>query len=417
MDLISIILSILIFSRALIERIKIDILILPITNFGTVFTSIIIIILLLIVVILKKNAIPKIFLSFLLFFIISFFGVFIFSNLGFFIDYIRIFSYFALLWVIREVITSKNIRLFIKTFFCAPIIPVIVGTYQIIFKKGEIQFGEFNRIFATFRHPSDYGYFLLIYIIALVVLWLTYFKMKNKFVFISIISVMVLNIFFTFSRMVWISMVFALCLLLFLLRKKRLISYYFILLSFILMIIFIPYKQQIISRFKVEFGSNKHNINQEKILGIALRGSPLSRFKFIKSAIKEFFKSPLFGRGLGFFYYYFSLKEFGLNIEVHSDVAKLLLETGIIGGLLFFYSFYRIYIYISAHYKLTKDIFTKSFCLIGIILLVTKMIQWNFDAALRLADVEFYWWGFLGIVVGLIKLDKKQISKTNRLNE
>lgn len=415
-----IVMSLLLISRASIERIyNVQIEGVPVTNIATISTSGVII-LLLVVMWLKRPHFPRILRSFACFLLISFLGIFLSLNrAGFIIDFFRIFSYFAVLWLMMILTVNKNVKLFIASFFCSLLIPIGFATYQLIFQKGYSLFGGFNRIFATLRHPSDYGYFLLIFIIILLGFWFMNFKRANTFIFSILLAFLIIHMVYTFSRMVWIIFIFAVYLFSVIAKLKKPLKVLF--LFFMIALVAMVFMNKIVSRFEMEFlSSNYSAFGIRELFGIPITGSSASRLSFIQEAFKEFIAHPLFGRGLGFFYYYLSPKNFGSNIEVHSDLIKLLCETGIVGTALFFYFFYKLLSHFRSSYRKTRDDLTKTFCLIGIVLLGTKMMQMCLDASLRLADVEFYWWALIGFILGIIEIDNRKscdhfqaIVKTN----
>lgn len=379
---------------------------LPVTNIATVVT-VIMPILLVAVMMLKKFSFPRILLPFIFFFLAAFSGI-VFSpdRVGFLVDYLRVFSLFAVLWATFIFMTEKSAKVFIASFCCGAIVPILFGTYQILFHKGLVQFGQFNRAYGSFRHPSDYGYFLLLLEVIIIGMWASYYKRKNAAVLFTLFAVILINMLFTFSRMVWILFIVALALFALLLSKKKKSNFIIFTILFLVIVSSLFFMDKITSRFEVEFNFSGRHAGGQALFGIPVTGSPSSRMEFMSAAMDAFLKNPLLGNGLGYFYYYLAPQLFKQNIEVHSDVVKLLCETGILGTIIFLYAFYVIFLYVWRHYKVAQDAFVRAVCLVGIVMLGTKVVQISLDAALRLVDVEFYWWAAMGIIMGFIKMDR-----------
>jgi len=381
---------------------------LPIENLATSAATALAI-LLWIRVVVKRQRIIGLFRPFVIFFVYCLVGLTRGGTLaGFLLDYLRLFGYLAVMWVGAELGAANRFGSWTKSLVLATIVPIGFGLYQMLFNAGLLQFsGEFNRVYGTFRHPSDYGYFLVIIMINLVVFWFIYFKTKRKLLFLLLFSFLGIQLLFTFSRLPW--MVFILIMMILAFLWKRRIERFLIPILFVFLVLTILFGDLLVKRFSAEIGQGVHDPETE-LMGMDLTGSPVSRLLFASTAIDEFLKYPLVGRGLGYFYYDLSPRFFGFSVEAHSDVAELLCETGLLGTAVFSYGLIGLFLFMFRVYSFASDPLIRSLALIGSMMVIMEALQMTFDAALRLADLEFYWWVYMGILIGTIRREVRRTA-------
>jgi len=313
-------------------------------------------------------------------------------------ELVRLSSYFILAWLIADVFNTKQkIQRFMGYFIGALVIPLTVSFWQHFANAGSLHNG-YNRLVGTLRHPSSYGKFLVLYLIIFLV-FLIFRTQGNKIKNLSLVSIGVLffQIVYTYSRSVWIQSfigVFVLCVLT---RKKALI---FILVGLIVVFSTTPLLK---NRFKQEISNSSDSFdifNSEK-----LSGSNKSRFEFNEFALKEmFFKSPLFGKGIGSFYYYYSPRKYGVSFETHGDLTKLLGEVGLLGTLTFYYGMLNLIKYFHRAKIICKDPFCLKIIISFLCLLYIQLFAYFFDANIRLVITQWYFWSFCGLAMACSKI-------------
>jgi len=224
-------------------------------------------------------------------------------------------------------IDGNQAKKFLYVILLSSIVPMLIGGYQYINKSCIYEGYGINRLSSTFGHPNCYAMFLVICILITSYLYSSRNWFMGKMVFISYLACLFFSLFNTFTRIGWATSLFSLSIL-GMLGKKRLIFFIFSVL--IIMFLLIP------------------NISNLFLERIKPDSSAMDRLVFNKFSLSLFTEKPSLGIGLGN-YGLLSEERFGIAIErygkafgvaPHNDYLKFLVETGLIGLLLYLYLMY-----------------------------------------------------------------------------
>lgn len=220
---------------------------------------------------------------------------------------------------------TKFVFKLLNIMLLSALIPLIVGTYQLIMQDGmyDKDVGA-QRVFSVFTHPNQYAiYLVVIATITFLFLFNVIPSSKRYKIFVGLILVAVLvNLLFTYSRTcwVWLSIIVA-GIILFNIKKKSIL-----LICIILFIASFFVTDIIIERF-VDVSS-------------AGDGGSLNIRNYIIEALMPYaMEEPLFGHGLGTFDFWSGLI-INNTIQAHNEYFKTLFESGFIGliGLVIFFA-------------------------------------------------------------------------------
>jgi len=311
----------------------------------------------------------------------------------------RLVSYYVLALLIADVFNTKlKIQRFIKFFMCALIVPLSVGFYQLFFSSGLMYYG-YNRLYGTLRHPSSYGKFLVMFLV--IVLTFLIFKertKKGKIINLLLLIILSLQIICTFTRVPWVESFIGIFLL-WVFSRKRVVL--FLLISAAILFMSTP---PLKGRFTQEL-RHSSSFSAELVSPTNLTGSYKSRFLFNEFSFKEMFlKSPLFGKGIGSFFYYYSPRIFKEEVDTHGDLMKLLGEVGLIGTIAFFIGLLRIGKFLLKIKDKIRDPYLYSVIVSILCIFGVRLFGFIFDAELRLVIVQWYFWSLCGIALACSKL-------------
>lgn len=293
---------------------------------------------------------------------------------------IELFKYISIvsIYIIVYYLCSKLVNydeLIVKGIIFSAIVPLVVGLYQIIFKKGFTTdfYSEvgLNRAQGTFIHPNSFAFYLLIVIVA-IFFYLKTYKISVSFIILGAISI--IELYFTYTRGAWLGLVVMVVAYVFLSKTSLKLKVVFMIFIFI---ISIPLIQLTSSRFANVFSSDSE------------QSSFAWRLKVWKGMVTLFKNKPIFGYGVGSFTT-LNMELFNINLNAHNDYLRLLIETGLIGV----FSFIAIQVNaLKAILKLKKKNYIIVFILLG-----TFSILSAADNIIDMTVCEWYIWALVAIV-------------------
>jgi O-antigen ligase len=211
-------------------------------------------------------------------------------------------------------ITFRNEKGFQVIFLCtifSSLVPLAAGLYQIIFRCGNLATFGFNRIQGTFVHPNVHGQYLLL-IALLILFYLSTYAIDKwkRYGLVLLFSLVLLEIYYTFTRSVWIALVAGFIVFIFIRNRQiQKIRYGAIFTGTIGLVL--PFAAE---RWLDLFGKNKH--------------IPISswewRTSLWKSMIEKVQEHPFIGHGYGMF-------DYNVGFGAHNDYLRILYETGFLG--------------------------------------------------------------------------------------
>jgi O-antigen ligase len=345
----------------------------------------------------------KLFSPFLLFSLFGFISIFYSPNhWGSFEDWVRIFSYYVLAILIANTFdTRAKIVRFIKFYFGALVLPLIVGMFQFVLHKGA-NIGGFNRVYGTLQHPSSFVKFLNIFLLIIFVFIL--FKHKNRRLFGWLFLLLVFEVVVTFTRAGWLEVFISLMVVLWITKKRKWIFALFLCLCVFASLPFV--RERFLSELK-PISASTISVPADSVLEGSLRG----RFTFNKYVIENMFmKSPVFGKGLGSFFSYYAPRVYGYQTESHGDITKVLGELGLIGTAFFITGFFVLMRFFIKNLRAIDDQFLYELVLAATALIITRFIIQAIDAELRLVLVQWYYWAFYGVAIACIYAYKDRVK-------
>jgi len=233
----------------------------------------------------------------------------------------------ALFYAAQIFLDKRRVKFLLCVLIASTFLVCADGLYQMITGQDFIRgfsivattglTGHLSGVTATFRHYNDFAAFIL----PLFFIIFAFFRKSNKILFNTLISstliLLLINLFFTYSRGAWVSFLITnLLIILFFSDKKTKKFSLFFFLIFMTGIIIIP-------------------TMGERFVYIFKKGGDATRFRVWGAAIAMFKDSFLLGKGLGSFMGCFRQYS-NLSIQyAHNCYLQILAETGLIGLLAF----------------------------------------------------------------------------------
>jgi len=234
----------------------------------------------------------------------------------------------VLFYAAQIFLNKRRVKLLLGVLIVSTFLVCIDGLFQMISGQDFIRgfsiattsglTSHLSGVTATFKHYNDFAAFIL----PLFFIVFAFFRRSNKILFHLLISVTIIliliNLFFTYSRGAWISFLITnlLIVLFFSDKKTKKFSLLFFLI-FMIGIIIIP-------------------TMGERFAYIFKKGGDTTRFQVWGAAIAMFKDSFLLGKGLGSFMGCFRQYSTNLYIQyAHNCYLQILAETGLIGLLAF----------------------------------------------------------------------------------
>jgi putative inorganic carbon (hco3(-)) transporter len=297
----------------------------------------------------------------------------------------------VLLFCFAQVFLSKkHVKMILAVFLFTAFISSLSGLWQKItgydFLRGfeAIGTGGFAAIRSTFNHSNDFAVFLTTIFFILCGFMMQEKKKIIRSVLLGLSGLLIVNLWFTYSRGGWLT--FFLTLLLFAVlsdRRVRFASFLF----FIFMaagLIFLP-------------------VARERILITFQPGGDMSRIALWTGAFSMFRSSPVIGTGIGLFMD--RLPEYSDHVGqyAHNSYLQILAETGILGLGAFLWFLFEL---ISEACKKLKE--RREPMLMGVLLAATVfLIHSFFDTHFYSLRLSMFFWMLAGMV-SVYCLDKNR---------
>lgn len=288
------------------------------------------------------------------------------------------FCFYLLAYFI--IVNSKDAEKKIFKLITAILIPITVyGIIEYftgfnIFRRSSILYSAyqnyevvatFRRIKTTFLGGPHYSFVILTFL----PLYLYYFikKRERTYFYGFIISLLLINLILTFTRITWLAVAIQLIFFLILFRPKKMLRF-----ALPLGIFFVFMLSKIITR------------------ATTVDGSALERIELFLYGLNMFKAHPVFGSGIG------TILD-SAGVAAHGDYIRMFAETGIFGGLGYL-------ILLSTNLTFTvKNFKQNDFAKISFLTIIGFMIFSLTDNGLAYSHI---FWALLGIYNGLIVREK-----------
>jgi O-antigen ligase len=306
----------------------------------------------------------------------------------FVLKYIEYFVVFFM--IINHVKSADQIRRFIFCIFLTTFIVSIVGLLQI--PGGE-------RVSAPFEggsgEPNTFGGYLLFNGAIAAGLLLKINDSKSKRLLTLLILTSIAPFLFTQSRSSYLGLI-PLCFVLGFLAKQRIIIFGFMIVVFLLSPFFLP--SQVKNRILYTF-TQPEAAGQITIGDFRLDTSTSARLVSLKEVLRDWPKHPILGYGVTGYQF------------VDAQYPRVLIETGLLGLIAFFYLLYSIFKMVINHMNEVKTPFFKGLIigfLAGYIGLLFHAIGANTFIIVRIMEP---FWFFAGIIAVLPALERQSVTQ------
>lgn len=327
----------------------------------------------------NKNLIYPIFL-FMLYLVLTIpFSISLTSSIRGLVRILSAFSFYLLAYFI--IVNNKNAEEKIFKLITVIFIPLLIygiieysTGFNILHKKSILApiyedwhvVGGFNRISTAFSGPPHYSFVILNFL----PLYLYYYFIKrkgNSYFYGFILSLLLINLLLTFTRITWIAAAIQLIFFLFLFRPKKILRF-----ALPLGIIFVYLSSQIITR------------------ATTVDESPLGRIRLFWYGFSIFKAHPVFGSGI-------ETILFNYKTAAHGDYMKMFAETGIFGGLGYLIILFTNLLFAVKNFK------ENDFAKVVFLTIIGFMVFSLTDNGLAYSHI---FWALLGIYNGLIVREK-----------
>lgn len=362
--------------------------------------------------ILKKYKEAKLFWIYLL---ISFFSILYSPDKGNGLKILsQLFHPFAVYMLIMVSLNNqKDLYYIIKLMLIGGALTIIFNIYQMVLGQAFSVTGEGAYRLDGPAGLGGYAFFLLVLILAC---YSFYFNYQNKKYFFAAIIFIIFFI-MTGTRIAIIGLLIAFAFLQWLLKKRiRLILAPFL---FVLLLLFLPSSFNRFVPGDVDHETLLSEINKGNYDQVLYMGNWEGRVKIWDSGVNEFFfKSPLWGNGLGASSsltgsYYFGDKMVRQVAAAHNEYVRIIIETGIIGIIIYLVLMFAYLKRALNIYRISSSPFTKALAMSSAASLISYMV-----ISITESTCFFYYqfgalvWALAALATKAAEINEKQISKS-----
>jgi len=302
---------------------------------------------------------------------------------------VRRFSVFSILLLTMVNIRSRdNARTLLKVIVLSAIMPLTIGAVKYIMEGG--------RFVGTFAHPNILAFYLLIIIgctLTLVDSPRHYLSLIRKFCLGLLLTALLL----TMTRSAW-----ACCFLMIGIYasffNKRLIVPAF---CAVILITFLPIAQE---RILDIFATTRGSLAVDEMSSLGWR------FRTWYYLFSEATKHPFIGHGINATAY------IGVfPAEAHNDYLRFFVESGVTGVVAYYASYLYLIIYsLRNRIQFFEDDLIKKLSIFFICFVPAFLLMSASENLGRYLTVHWYFWGLIGIYLGLIALEKEKRNAIKR---
>jgi len=343
---------------------------------------------------IKVHRISKIFGVWLLILVLSvFISISNFGIKGFMAlrEWVRLFTIFMIFLLSYNIVGKENKEKFTTMLFLSLLAPLLVGFYQLFTHTGPV-IGGIRRINATFAHPNQFAFYLVLFI------GLSCWKMEttgSKFwFFLILLQIVCLLGTFSFSGFVMGSI-----LLYFLFLKGKPKIKFIISSLVILCILLLTSSEQFKIRLERLQKLDIYRIIEEKKT-IPGAGSLAWRIVNWYTLISVWKEKPILGYGLNTSSFINPLKASRrVGYAPHNDFLRYLVETGIIGFISYVIFVFFVAFQIWREYKLSSDWKLKRLIFVLFVVFISWQIGSFGGNIITATAFQYYFWAYLGVAL------------------
>ncbi len=290
-------------------------------------------------------------------------------------DWLRAFSVFVLYLLVVDMLRDeKQAASVVKAILFSAVVPAVVGLHQIVTGGGDQYTEGFNRIFATFTHPSPYAFYLVTLLPIAGVVFLHTSSRLGRLGLGLLLPAMMVSVLATFTRMAWLGLIITLLIMVVVKSRRALLA----LLALLLLIwIAVP-----------PVGERIGELNE-----------PNSSLNARVQRWEEAWTIPshwqwLTGAGLG-------AVEYHVGEVAHNDYLKVWVETGVLGSVAFLWLYGSLFRTAIAGYRRLSSDYQRSLVLAFIAILAARAVMAFTDNLIVHPVLEWYLWSLAALAVVL----------------
>jgi len=320
-------------------------------------------------------------------------------------EWIRLSSIFLTFTLAYNVVSDAKDKVFLRILFWALPIPLLAAFYQIITHSGQVNTNlEIQRAHGSFVHPNGFSLFIVLFI---GLTWFMYNSSKRKrwLILLALESVALM---FTFSFGGFIMLGIVSFFLFFKLKPRQKIIIFIATVVFFAVLVQTSEFQQRWER--IALIDLNETINQEEVVD-----SFTWRVVHWFNCFELWKERPIWGYGLnssGIISPWRTVNDAGY--AVHNDHLKFLLETGIIGFLIYITFIFYTGIYLYKEHKRCTNSELKYLLYV----ILSLFLAWQIGAIagnhITATTFQFYFWAVMGVS---LKLNSAQADKKKRRDE
>jgi O-antigen ligase len=269
------------------------------------------------------------------------------------------------------------------------LVPLALGLFQLVTNTGDHFTPGYNRIFATFAHPSIYAFYLL-----------TILPVALAFIFYSsrgwpkvgacvLVALIPVGVIMTFTRDAWVGMLVT---VLVIAAAKKPAIFFPVLIMLVGAYLFSPTIQARLSDVGSDSSTFAWRLDQwQEAIGLM---AP--------------WQLP-FGIGSG-----------GVKIltgeAAHNDYVRVLSEWGILGSLAFLTLYAAVLKNAFAAYKETTTVFQRELALAFIALVIARLVMFFTDNIFVNPVLEWYFWALAAMVISLRRFPAEEATEADTVS-
>jgi O-antigen ligase len=298
-------------------------------------------------------------------------------------DWLRALGTFLLYVYLVHALSDEGRRdLFLKVVVLSAVLPTMVGLYQLASGTGNEVTEGFNRIFATFAHPSPFAFYLLVILPLAAVMGLHSRTPATRFGAALLSILMAVCIIATFTRIAWLGLLVTLMILLWMRNRAGVMV---VPLVVVVAVVLVP-------------GVN------DRLLGSGNLDSGEGRLDLWGNALAHTSISQLpFGLGL-------DSVELLTGNAAHNDYVRLWIETGVLGIAAF------AWLYVSAVRLGLQAVrarlpgYGSALAAAFVAVLVARLVMMLTDNLTVHPVLEWYLWALAALIVA-VKMSGEDVSR------
>jgi len=297
-------------------------------------------------------------------------------------DWLRILSALLIYVMVVDLMRQERERRWLlRIIVLSAIVPLCFGLYQFATNTGDHATPGFNRVLATFVHPSPYAFFL-VQILPLALLLFTHARSRVARLALGVmVPVMLFSIYATQTRGAWIGV----------LVMVAVLMWYRMRWALLLIPLFLAAAYVGVPSVRARVSEATSGTCQSTTY---CESSVLWRTKQWERAVRIPSPPELVTVGAGLRAVVVTVDEYS-----HNEYLRLLAETGLIGLTLTLVLYRDLFLITSRGYRDAHTPFKRDLMLAFMMVFLSRVVMSGADNLLVITVLEWYFWAFAAVVV------------------